>query len=131
MSDDEKLTMLIDSWLVNKSALAAEDYIRRGRPNASVPVGALKERWVQLMRLLFTGDRSRRLEQDDVGAELELRGEALPVKEIEHEMKDATQKAVERIRRQQREEPEKFEETWSGALEEIEALEQQLKKPSA
>jgi hypothetical protein len=50
------------------------DYRSRGRRLERLTDAALRQRWIKCLRRVFKADRLRRVEMDDISAELSLRG---------------------------------------------------------
>jgi hypothetical protein len=69
---EETLAMLEARLLAERLENEAA-YRSRGRRFQSLPDTALKQRWIKCLRRQLSADRRRRVEMDDIAAELSLR----------------------------------------------------------
>jgi hypothetical protein len=69
---DDNLAMLEARLLAERMENEAA-YSSRGRRFQSLPDRALKQRWIKCLRRQFSADHRRRVEMDDIAAELSLR----------------------------------------------------------
>jgi hypothetical protein len=91
-----KETHIIDVWLANKQLERLEDYLKRSRPLAGVPLEELRGRWIVQMRKWaksVSGFDHR--EHEDIEAEMKLRRVEPPV--------DLAKDALETIHRKSKE----------------------------
>jgi hypothetical protein len=89
-------THIVDAWLANKELERLEDYLKRSRPLAGVPLEELRERWIAQMRNWaesVSGFDHR--EHEDIEAEMKLRRVQPPV--------DLAKDALETIYRKSKE----------------------------
>jgi hypothetical protein len=84
---DDKIDATADAFMRHQDMEDAADYLTRGRRFQSLAEETLRERWIALLKQwVASRDDYLTKELRDLGTEIELRGNKLPVESVEREL---------------------------------------------
>jgi hypothetical protein len=91
-SQSSDLRTDIESWLASNSVDRVANYVARGRRHSSLQDDPLFEAWKSAMRAMAADpfSKERRMHEDDLVAEIKLRGLTVPYEDV----KDAFEKLI-------------------------------------